>query len=137
MGTERAAGAVGPIRSRRTGESVSVYDTLGMAPAINAAGRLTALGGATLAPAVTDAMSEAAQSYCDVAELKRRAGRWIAERCGGEDAWVTSGAAAGVALMTAAVVAGTDPARIRPLAAADVPVILRRIREAAAAPSPA
>lgn len=94
---------------------MSVLETLGAVPVINAGGRLTALGGSTLSTAVTDAMAEAGRGYCDVADLKRRAGAWIAVRCGADDAYVTTGAAAGIALMVAAVVAGTDPVRVASL----------------------
>lgn len=91
---------------------MGVYERLGANRVINASGRMTALGGALLSPSVVDAMAQAATTYVDVADLKRRAGRRIAELCGAQDATVTAGAAAGIVTMVAAVLAGTDPARI-------------------------
>jgi L-seryl-tRNA(Ser) seleniumtransferase/D-glucosaminate-6-phosphate ammonia-lyase len=92
-----------------------VYAALGVRRVINAGGRLTALGGTTLAPEVAAAMAAAGQTYVRLNELADRAGKIIAEFTGAEAACVTTGAAAGIALMTAACVAGTDPAKIERL----------------------
>ena len=89
-----------------------VYASLGVRRVINAGGRLTALGGTTLAPDVAAAMAAAGQQYVRLGELTDRAGQLIAEYTGAEAACVTTGAAAGIALMTAACIAGTDPARV-------------------------
>jgi D-glucosaminate-6-phosphate ammonia-lyase len=98
---------------------MSLYERLGVERVINASGRMTALGGATLAPVVTDAMVEAAGAYVDLAEFKARAARRIAALCGAEDAFPTAGAAAGIVAMVAAAVAGSDPARVAALPDAD------------------
>ncbi|MCL6596268.1 MAG: aminotransferase class V-fold PLP-dependent enzyme [Firmicutes bacterium] len=91
------------------------YEALGASPVINASGRMTALGGSVLAPEVREAMSRAAEAYVDMDDLLRQAGARIAALCGAEDAFLTTGAAAGVVAMVAAVVAGDDPARVRAL----------------------
>jgi D-glucosaminate-6-phosphate ammonia-lyase len=60
-------------------------------------------------------MTRAAEAYVDMDVLLQRAGARIAALCGAEDAFLTTGAAAGVVAMVAAVVAGDDPARVRAL----------------------
>lgn len=76
---------------------------------------MTALGGSQLGDEVLAAMAEASRTYVDMAELRERAGRRLAELCGAEDGMPTAGAAAGVAIMTAAVVAGDDTGRVASL----------------------
>jgi uncharacterized pyridoxal phosphate-dependent enzyme len=93
-------------------QAADVYAAFGVRRVINAGGRLTALGGTTLAPEVAAAMAAAAQHYVRLGDLADRAGQLIAEWLGAEAACVTTGAAAGIALMTAACVAGSDPAAI-------------------------
>lgn len=90
----------------------NVYEQFGATPVINAAGKLTALGGTAQHPDVAQAQAEAAGSHVDLASLRARAGELIAERTGAEAASVTTGAAAGVVIATAAVVAGADPDRV-------------------------
>jgi L-seryl-tRNA(Ser) seleniumtransferase/D-glucosaminate-6-phosphate ammonia-lyase len=92
-----------------------VYRRLGVRRVINAGGRLTALGASTLAPEVAAAMAAAAQQYVRLADLSERAGALIADYTGAEAACVTTGAAAGIALMTAACIAGTDQAAVERL----------------------
>lgn len=84
------------------------YGNLDIAPVINAAGKMTALGGTAQATAVADAQSEAAQWHVDLAGLRSLAGSRIAEITGAEAASVTTGAAAGIAISVAAVIAGID-----------------------------
>lgn len=98
---------------------MSVYESLGASRVINASGRMTALGGALLSPEAVAAMGEAATGYVDLVDLKRRAGRRIAELFRVPDAVLTTGAAAGIVTMVAAVVAGTDPRRVELLPNAD------------------
>ena len=92
-----------------------VYDRIGVQRVINASGKMTALGGTALSAEVAAAMAEASQSYVNLSELSERAGKLIAEWTGAEAACVTSGAAAGIAQMVAACVAGTDPVKIERL----------------------
>lgn len=84
------------------------YDNLGVRTVINAAGTLTRLGGSRLAPEVLAAMAEASASFVHIDELQAKAGRVIARITGAEAGYVTTGAAAGLALGTAACVAGMD-----------------------------
>jgi len=94
---------------------VDIYSELGVRPLINASGPVTVLGGSLLPPEVLQAMAEAAGAFVDMNELHLAAGRRIAELIGVEAAHVTAGAAAGVAVMAAACMAGHDPALARRL----------------------
>ena len=94
---------------------MSIYNTLGLEPAINSSGKMTALGGSMLSPVVTDAMSAAGQEHVVISDLMVKAGSWIAGVVGTEDACVSSGAAAGVAIAVAALIAGTDKPLIQGL----------------------
>jgi D-glucosaminate-6-phosphate ammonia-lyase len=90
----------------------SVYDEIGVVPVINATGHRTVLGGSTPSPRVKAAMEAAERYYVDMAQLHAKAGETIARLLGAEAAYVTSGAAAAIALGTAACITGTDPAKI-------------------------
>ncbi|HLZ08003.1 MAG TPA: SelA-like pyridoxal phosphate-dependent enzyme, partial [Chloroflexota bacterium] len=90
----------------------SIYERLGVRTVINASGKMTNLGGSVLEPRVADAMREASQRHVDLDLLMTRAGVLVAVATGAEAAWLTSGAAAGIALSVAAVIAGTDPHRV-------------------------
>jgi L-seryl-tRNA(Ser) seleniumtransferase len=85
-----------------------VYRTLGVRTVINAAGTLTRLGGSRMAPEVLEAMAEASRSFVRIEDLQEAAGREIGAATGAESGYVTSGAAAGLLLGTAACVAGLD-----------------------------
>src|SRR5215213_7692621 len=91
---------------------MSVYDELGVRTIINAAGPLTRLSGSRLEPEVLAAMAEAAGWHVRIEDLQERAGAVIAELTGAEAGYVTSGAAAGLALGAAACVAGLDVAKM-------------------------
>ena len=95
-----------------TGTATNVYEQLGVTPLINARGNNTVLGGSTPSARVRRAMLEAEGSYADMQQLLERSGAVIASLLGAEAAYVTSGAAAALALGTAACMAGTDPDRI-------------------------
>jgi D-glucosaminate-6-phosphate ammonia-lyase len=88
---------------------MGIYDDLGIKTLINGYATLTRLGGSLMPPEVLDAMAEAARSFVDIDELQLKVGRRIAEWTHNEAAYITSGAAAGLALATAACIAGTDP----------------------------
>jgi L-seryl-tRNA(Ser) seleniumtransferase len=70
-------------------------------------------------PEVLDAMSAAAGQFVDLIELQRRVGERIAQLTENEACYISSGAAAGMAITIAACIAGTDPARIARLPASD------------------
>jgi uncharacterized pyridoxal phosphate-dependent enzyme len=93
-------------------EGAVTLDRLGLRPVINAAATLTRLGGSIMPPEVVAAMVEGSRSFLDWPELQRAVGRRIAEFTGNEAAFISSGAAAGITHAVAAVMAGTDLARI-------------------------
>ncbi len=94
---------------------MSIYDELGIEPIINAGGTLTALGGSLMPPKVLEAMASAADAFVDMSQLHLAAGRRIAALAEVEAAAVCDGAAAGIALMAAACMTGTDRERIAQL----------------------
>ena len=90
-----------------------IYERLGIRPLINARGTHTRLGGTLMRAEVLDAMQEAAGAYVVLDELQDKASEVIAPGDGrGGRAWSTGGAEAGLLLGTAAILAGTDPAKI-------------------------
>ena len=93
-------------------ETPAIYQRLGLRRVINGAATLTRLGGSLMPPVVLDAMRDAGGSFVELDELQRAVGARIAELTGNEAAFVTSGAAAGMVLATAACVAGAEPARV-------------------------
>ena len=93
----------------------NVYQTLGVPTIINAVGPATRLSGSIMAPQVAEAMVEASQHCVDIAQLQARASELIAEVTGAEAGYVTSGAAAGLLLATAACVTGLDPLKMNRL----------------------
>jgi len=94
---------------------MSVYRQFGIEPIINAAGTLTRLGGAILPDPVINAMHQAAHDAVPIEELQAAASRVIARVTGTEAGLVTSGASAGLTLGAAAILAGSDLARIERL----------------------
>lgn len=95
--------------------TTSIYERLGVRTIINAKGPSTRLSGGVLRPEVAGAVAEATQFCVDIAELQGRACAIIAEVTGAEAGYVTSGAAAGLLLGTAACVTGLDPGRMNRL----------------------
>jgi D-glucosaminate-6-phosphate ammonia-lyase len=98
--------------STSTATATSVYEQLGVTPVINARGNNTVLGGSTPSVRVRRAMQEAERHYVDMQQLLERSGAVIAGLLGAEAAYVTPGAAAALALGTAACIAGADPDKI-------------------------
>jgi L-seryl-tRNA(Ser) seleniumtransferase len=91
------------------------YQDLGVRRRINAAGALTRLGGAIMAPEVIQAMAAASRASVDIAELQDAASKRIAEATGAEAGLVTTGAAAALTLAAAAAIAGWDVAKMAAL----------------------
>jgi D-glucosaminate-6-phosphate ammonia-lyase len=89
------------------------FAAAGVPRVINAAGKMTALGGSAQHPAVATAQAAAAQAHVDLEALRAAVSREIAARCGAEAACITTGAAAGLCISVAAVLTGTDPERVR------------------------
>ena len=86
-----------------------VYVRFGLEPIINAKGPGTRLSGGIARPEVRAAMAEAMAHCVDIVELHARASEVIARHTGAEAGLVTSGAAAGLLLGTAACITGLDP----------------------------
>jgi len=93
----------------------NIYERLGVRTIINGQGPATRLSGGIMPPEVAQAMAEASRHCVDIAELQAAASRIIAEATGAEAGLVTSGAAAGLMLGTAACVTGLDPGRMNRL----------------------
>ena len=85
------------------------YQSLGVRPLINACATMTKYGGSLMPREVLAAMNEAAKAFVDLQHLQRRAGERIAELTRNESAYVTSGAAAGIMLASAAAVLYKHP----------------------------
>jgi L-seryl-tRNA(Ser) seleniumtransferase len=92
--------------------TTSRYADLGVRPVINAAATLTRLGGSRMPPQVLEAMHAGAQSFVDLVELQRRVGERIAQLTGNEACYISSGAAAGMAIAIAGCIAGSDPDKV-------------------------
>ena len=91
------------------------YANLGVRRRINAAGALTRLGGAVMAPEVMTAMAAASRASVDIGELQDAASTRIAEATGAEAGLVTTGAAAALTLAAAASIARWDVAKMAAL----------------------
>lgn len=75
---------------------------------INAAGKMTALGGSAQHSDIANTQAEAAKLHVDLARLRYLAGEAIAAVTGAESACLTTGAAAGICIGVAAMLTGTD-----------------------------
>jgi len=87
---------------------VSIYEDLGIKPIINASATLTKLGGSRMPREVLEAMNAAAGSFVDLPLLQTRVGDRIAELTRNEAAFVSSGAAAGIVLAVATLMAAPN-----------------------------
>ena len=97
----------------------TVFQRMGLTPVINAGGTNTKHSGSRMRPEVIEAIQESSEVFLNIDELLVRAGEMIAEAIGVEAALVTSGAAGGLVLQAAAVMTGTDMARIQSLPITD------------------
>ena len=88
-----------------------ILNELGLNSVISAAGTTTAYGGSRLRPEVMDAMNRASNTMVNIDALNGAAGKILAEYSGAEAGLVTSGAAGGLVLQAAAVIAGSAPCR--------------------------
>ncbi|MBV9895409.1 MAG: aminotransferase class V-fold PLP-dependent enzyme [Chloroflexi bacterium] len=91
------------------------YLDLGVRPVVNAAATLTRLGGSRMPPVVLDAMLAGASAFVDLVELQQRVGDRIASLTHNDACYVSSGAAAGIAITIAGCIAGCDPQLIHRL----------------------
>lgn len=95
-----------------SGDPEGIYGALGVKRIITASGSTTAYGGSKIRPEIMDAMNKAAGMMVNIDELNRAASRIIADATGAEAGFVSSGAAGGLVLQAAAVIAGSDPAKM-------------------------
>ena len=101
--------------SNNAWDADAIYRRLGVASIINAAGSITRLGGTRTRPETLELMSRAARVMVNIDDLNRAAGRELARLTGAEAGFVCSGAAGGLVLQAAAVIAGNDPVKMRKL----------------------
>ncbi|HVC33664.1 MAG TPA: aminotransferase class V-fold PLP-dependent enzyme [Chloroflexota bacterium] len=101
--------------------SAGIHEKLGLRRVINASATLTRLGGSIMPAEVRQAMVEAGESFVDIVDMQRAVSARIAELTHNEAAYVSSGAAAGLALVTAALITGTDEAKAERLPLPDGP----------------
>ena len=92
--------------------AAELYGTIGVRPVIHMGGTTTRYGGTIIRPEAHEAMEAAKGALVDMNELNVKAGQAIARMLGAEAAVVSSGAAGALLLQAAAVIAGTDPAKI-------------------------
>ena len=93
-----------------SGDPDGIYGALGVKRIISASGSTTAYGGSKTRREILDAMNKASGMMVNLDELNRAASRIIADATGAEAGFVSSGAAGGLVLQAAAVIAGSDPA---------------------------
>ena len=103
------------MASETTTDQPDVYKAIGIRPIINAAGTITTLGGSLMPPEVVAAWTAAAQSFVSLTELQDCIGEKIAERLGVDAALVTTGAAGGMLVGTAAAVTHRDSSLVERL----------------------
>jgi L-seryl-tRNA(Ser) seleniumtransferase len=88
--------------------AMEVYRNLGVRPVINCATTYTRLGGSIMHPSVAQAMADSAGAFVNIWDLQDAVGDRLAELTHNEAAYVSNGAAAGLALATAACITGAD-----------------------------
>ena len=93
----------------------ALYRRMGISQIINAAGSITRLGGTRTRPETLELMEKAARIMVNIDDLNRAAGKELARLTGAESGFVCSGAAGGLVLQAAAVIAGNDPVKMRQL----------------------
>jgi L-seryl-tRNA(Ser) seleniumtransferase len=112
-------GLIGPATLTAAGETEDakpdVYKILGVKTIINAAGTITTLGGSLMPPEVVEAWNQASRQFVKLLDLQERVGERIAKLLDVEAALVTTGAAGGILIGTAAALTYRDRTRISEL----------------------
>ena len=108
-------GAAGCASAPSAGTARDYLRELGVEPVINAAGYLTALGGALMPPEVADVMRQGANAFVPFYDLYRNAGVRSAELIRVEAAMVSAGAASAATLAAAACMTGVDKDKVHQL----------------------
>ncbi len=91
---------------------MSIYEDINVRKLINADATLTRLGGSLMPPEVLNAMLEASRHWVNLPDFQRKVGERIATLTHNDACFVSTGAAAGLMLVTAACVAGNDKAKM-------------------------
>jgi L-seryl-tRNA(Ser) seleniumtransferase len=94
---------------------MKVFESLKIPSVINAAGPVTRYGGSCLSERTISAMAEATGAYVRLDELQLAASQRLSEWTGAEAGYVTTGAAAGLTLGAAAIMAGYNVERMNQL----------------------
>lgn len=87
---------------------MNIYEDLGIKPIINASATLTKLGGSRMPEEVLAAMHDAAGAFIDLPLFQTRIGDRIAELTRNDAAFVSSGAAGGIVLAVATLMAAPN-----------------------------
>lgn len=90
---------------------MNIYEQLGVKTVLNAWGTVTKVGGSVMDPRVLEAMAEASKHYVEIGALHAAAGAHIAQLLGVEACCITCGAAAGLAIGSAACITRGDHAK--------------------------
>ncbi|MAV38017.1 MAG: selenocysteine synthase [Planctomycetaceae bacterium] len=90
----------------------NIYEELGIETIINAAGTITTMGGSLMPPEVLAAWHAGSRHFVDLLKLQDRVGEEIARLLEVESALVTTGAAGGILVGTAASLTWKDPQRV-------------------------
>lgn len=98
---------------------MSFYEKIGITPLINASETYTNLGGSLMDPRTVRAMEEAARGFVDMERLLTLVCEKAAELTNNDAAFVTTGAAGGVILSSAACLCGPDTEKLDRLPHAD------------------
>lgn len=94
---------------------MGIYQEIGVRKLINCMGPVSKIGGSLMPKEVVAAMEEAAKSFVNMDELLEQSGKKIAKLVGAPAAFITSGAAAGLAVSVAACMTGCDPVKAKQL----------------------
>jgi len=90
----------------------NIYRTHGIEPIINCRGIFTIIGGSLKRPQTKAAMDAASHNFAQMDEVADGIGQTLADLTGAEWGVVSAGCAAGLKLVTAAVVSGGDPEKL-------------------------
>ncbi len=110
------AGAMAPFNKAEAAppdDKRDLFEELGVTRIINAGVTMTFLSGSLMMPEVLDAINYTAHDFANMYDLQDKVGAKIAEMLHCEAAMVTSGAACGMLLGTAACITGADQAKIK------------------------
>ena len=91
---------------------MSISEKLGFKAGINACGTVTRLGGTRLSDEVLQAMTDAAKSFLPMHEFHKKAGEYVAGLLDVEACCITCGAAAGLAISSAACMTSGETEKV-------------------------